>query len=81
MNHDHLLRAALASPLSHPPPAAYQALIDLVGRLRVVVAAVGAVLARLLGRRGVFYQLAGGHASYSCVNRGWGASLTRFNGD
>eukprot|EP00873_Tetraselmis_striata_P045605 jgi/Tetstr1/465869/TSEL_010486.t1 len=39
-----------------------QALIDLVGRLRVVVAAVGAVLARLLGRRGVFYQLAGKQA-------------------
>lgn len=44
-----------------------QALIDIAGKLRVMVALIVAVLARLLGVRGMFYRLAGEQWNASTV--------------
>jgi len=56
--------AKLACRLFHPTSSlatacGMQALIDISGKLRVVMAVVFAVIARLVGIRGMFYRLAG----------------------
>ncbi|KAH9544025.1 hypothetical protein CY35_13G095800 [Sphagnum magellanicum] len=59
--------AKLACRLFHPTSSlatacGMQALIDISGKLRVVMAVVFAVIARLVGIRGMFYRLAGAQA-------------------
>ncbi|BBN01493.1 hypothetical protein MPTK1_2g07820 [Marchantia polymorpha subsp. ruderalis] len=59
--------ARLACRLFHPTSSlatacGLQVLIDIAGRLRVVVAVVLAVIARVLGSRGMFYRVAGDQA-------------------
>ncbi|CAM6128684.1 unnamed protein product [Calypogeia fissa] len=61
------LVAGLACRLFHPTSSlatacGMQALVDISGRLRVVLAVFIAVIARILGQRGVFYQVAGEQA-------------------
>ncbi|KAL2643336.1 hypothetical protein R1flu_010923 [Riccia fluitans] len=59
--------ARLACRLFHPTSSlatacGMQVLVDISGRLRVVVAVVIAVIARVLGSRGMFYRVAGKQA-------------------
>ncbi|KAG0553298.1 hypothetical protein KC19_12G000200 [Ceratodon purpureus] len=61
------LLAKLACRLFHPTSSlatacGMQSLIDISGRLRVVFAVIFAVVARLVGVRGMFYRLAGAQA-------------------